>query len=404
MRILHLSTSTVGGAGVVASTIAESELRSGHNVQMLTLNSSGYSQSFQKDRSFVRTGLSHLNTLFSFYDTEKKWSQLSSTSMSADLLDDIEVFSPEIIHIHNWFNLINLKEMKKLIIKYPCVFHIHDARLMTGGCHFTLDCNNYLDGCRKCPATFNKRYFVKKAYENYGEVFFNSAPYALLFPSRWLQRNFEESPISKNASLITRVSNPIPLSIIDSLVINKSKSIVCVIQELRAPVKGFDLLLGAVELLRSDGNQIIVKVVGCNPTESQAKRASELKVELLGRLTNSETLQVIGNSELLVVPSLSENLPTVILEAQAIGTSVLVTSIEGCLEVVEENKTGFTCEPTAQSIFEGINRALISETRLIMANNAKNESRRAISEFETLLYKMYNDVISIHSSKRQAQE
>ncbi len=403
MRILHLSTSTLGGAGVVASTIAEIGTRHGHEVAMFTLNNSGYIRAYKKNRSFLRKIVSRFNTFLSLLGTRSKWSQLTSTSVGINLLNDIDDFSPEIIHIHNWFNLLSLKDLKKLIAKYPCVFHIHDARLMTGGCHFTLDCQNYLIGCTNCPATASKKLLVKRSYDNYGELFSHSRPYAMIFPSDWLRHKFSESRISKNAAIITLASNPIPLAEIEALQIKKSRSIICVISELQVPVKGFDSFLDAIKLLREEDNQIAVKVVGGNSTESQSKRASELGVTILGRLLNSETLVAIANSELLVVPSFSENLPTVILEAQAIGTFVLATNIPGCLELVKDNVTGFTCEPTAQSIHEGINRALLLGSRYDIIERAKYESRKAISEFDGSLFNMYQEVIKLHNKSQEAE-
>ena len=402
MRILHLSTTTIGGAGVVASTIAKRSLLDGHEVLLLTLNNRGNKLARQKKRNILQRGISQANTVFSELDTKDKWGQLTSTSRSANLLDDVIVFSPEVIHIHNWFNLLNSTDIKRLIERFPCVFHVHDARLMTGGCHFTLDCTEYLNQCSSCPATNHKKYLVKKSYRKYDNVFTEFSSYGLIFPSRWLQKNFVGSPIYDHADVITSATNPIPLEVVDSLLTKKKESIVCVISQLNAPIKGFDQFLGAIEKLRDHGNEILVQVVGTNATKNQIEKATQLNVKLLGGLSNSETLQVIGDSELLVVPSLSENLPTVILEAQAVGTSVLVTAIKGCLELVEEEKTGFVCDPSADSIFYGINRALDSENRSDIVDFAKLESRRRISEFDSLMYSTYQNVIAHHSSKSRA--
>ena len=49
-----------------------------------------------------------------------------------------------IFHIHNWFNLINLMELRKLLdLGYGVVFTLHDQRLFTGGCHYSLNCSKF---------------------------------------------------------------------------------------------------------------------------------------------------------------------------------------------------------------------------------------------------------------------
>ena len=394
MRILHLSTSTIGGAGVVAFRIAEMQKLDGHEAQVLSLNNLASNKVTVIKRSPIRKVIARANTFVSLIDTRTKWGQLTPYSVSAKILPKIEEFKPDIIHIHNWFNLFDSKELKGILREYPCVFHVHDARLMTGGCHYTLDCEAYLNNCIKCPATLTKRNAVSHSNQVYGNIFLNSPPYGLIFPSEWLYKNFDKSKVMKSASMITRIVNPIDMTAINNLEPQNSEGIVCVISDLNAKVKGFDLLLEAIDLLRNNGSRILVQVVGANPTKQQLENASRLNVKLLGRLSNLETLKVIGNSNLLVVPSYSENSPTVILESQAMGTSVLATNIAGCLELVEDGKTGFTCEATANSIFEGIEMALNSTIRNEIVLNAKNLAKTRDASINTNLYKAYWEVIS----------
>lgn len=57
-----------------------------------------------------------------------------------------------VVHIHNWFNLTSLRQLRKIIeIGIPVVITLHDQRLITGGCHASLDCRQFENGCKKCP-------------------------------------------------------------------------------------------------------------------------------------------------------------------------------------------------------------------------------------------------------------
>jgi glycosyltransferase involved in cell wall biosynthesis len=394
VRILHLSTSAIGGAGIVACRIAELQNLDGHEAQVLSLNNLSSEQVVVIKRNTIRKVVARANTFVSLLDTRSNWGQLTPHSISAKIVPKIEEFKPDIIHIHNWFNLFDAKELEGILREYPCVFHIHDARLMTGGCHYTLDCEAHLKGCIKCPATLTKRNAVSHSFQVYGNIFFNSPPYGLIFPSEWLHKKFDKSKVRRSASVVTRIVNPIDMIAINNLEPQKRHGIVCVISDLNAKVKGFDLFLEAIDLLRNSGSRIHVQVVGANPTKQQLEIANRLDVKLLGRLSNFETLRIIGKSELLIVPSYSENSPTVILESQALGTSVLATNIAGCLELVEDGETGFICEATASSIFTGIEKALNSANRDEIELNAKNLAKTRHSSININLYTAYRDVMS----------
>jgi glycosyltransferase involved in cell wall biosynthesis len=51
--------------------------------------------------------------------------------------------------------------------------------------------------------------------------------------------------------------------------------------------------------------------------------------------------------DVLVLPSHTEGLPRVVLEAQATATPVIATRVGGLPEVVEEGKTGLLVDPRA---------------------------------------------------------
>ena len=395
MRILHISTSTIGGAGVVASRIVEIQQKDGHSVRLLTLNPEGYSKAITPKRSIFRRTMARINTVFTLFGTDPKWTQLTSTSLSAKTLLHLERFQPEIVHIHNWFNILSLSDIEKILNKFPCVFHIHDARLMTGGCHFTLDCKLHLDECSNCPATRSKRYLVKKSFISATRLFEHARPYGTIFPSKWLEESFGMSAIRRNSSITINAINPIDLELIQSIEIDKGTAVLCVISDLSARVKGFDLFLEAIEKI-SDRKTLNVQVIGGNPTQKQIHKMAILKIHFLGRLSNVETLRKIGNADLLVVPSFSENSPTVIVEAQLLGTTVLGTAIQGNLELISQKHTGFVCAATAESLAEGISLALENPDRAQVEVNAREVALEKVTKIKSNIYEIYREITLKH--------
>lgn len=399
MRVLHLSTSSIGGAGVVASRIAELQVEQGYEVTLITLNGNGYSKSTVKKRTWQRKAIANLNTAISLFDTRSDWRQLTPISMSSGILPDIQRLRPDVVHIHNWFNLVSAVELEKIIKLFPCVFHLHDERMLTGGCHFTLGCERYESGCDKCPATLLKRRMISNSKNDLTEIFNLEIPYGLLFPSNWLKNKFANSPIYIGATSVFVSTNPIDEATIASIQTQKNRMISCVISDLNAKVKGFDEFLNAIKLLRARGNQIEIKVVGGNATKNQIRLSRELNVELLGRMSNIETLKVIGSADLLVVPSHSENLPTVILEAQSLGTCVLATNIPGCKELIENQITGYLCQPTPESIFEGIEKIMADPFSSNITAAARVKSKLRGEDYLPILTRMYRELIQLHGRK-----
>jgi len=65
------------------------------------------------------------------------------------------------------------------------------------------------------------------------------------------------------------------------------------------------------------------------------------KVRLTGWIPHDDLPNYLNQLKLLVLPSYSEGLPTILLEAMACGTPVLATNVGGIPDMIEENKTGF---------------------------------------------------------------
>lgn len=397
MRILHLSTSAIGGAGVVARRIANMQRLEQHEVHVLTLNKS--SNQFQEEiveRSYLNKLLAKVNTIISLIFTKKEWTQLTSMSVSARIISRVDKINPDVIHIHNWFNLLSQSDIQVLNRKYPLVFHIHDARLMSGGCHFTLACEFFNEGCIKCPASKVLRPVIRNSYLRTKELFENSFPYALIFPSQWLEYDFKSSSVYRNASTVCNALAPMLLDSEIEQKLHDKDGLVCVISDLSARVKGFDLFLESIEILQLQNFKKKVKVIGANATIHQREKMRDLNIEYLGQLYSKEVLSVIVESELIVVPSYSENSPTVILEAQLLHTCALVTSIPGNMELVEEGKTGYVCEPNPASMAAGVVRALADCQRNQISSNAYNKTRKELDQVNSRIYETYIEIIKKH--------
>lgn len=118
-----------------------------------------------------------------------------------------------------------------------------------------------------------------------------------------------------------------------------------------APEKGYFGLLEALAALVARGVNFSLVVVGDGPASQNVKGyAAELglsdHIRFEGALPEAETLMALSQSELLVLPSLMEGLPVVLVEALALGRPVLASRVAGIPELVEEGKSGLLFTPS----------------------------------------------------------
>lgn len=120
--------------------------------------------------------------------------------------------------------------------------------------------------------------------------------------------------------------------------------------------KGFGDLLEACALLRAAGREFECLIVGAGPLEAtlrDQRRALGLdaQVQLLGPRPQAEVMALLRGAALFAAPCLvapdgdRDGLPTVLLEAMALGTPCLTTDVTGIPEIVRHRDTGWTVPP-----------------------------------------------------------
>jgi len=117
------------------------------------------------------------------------------------------------------------------------------------------------------------------------------------------------------------------------------------------PVKGVRYLLEAIQLLHSRRFDVEVLIVGDgyhrNGLENIVKNKNiEKKVRFLGRIPfGSELFKIYRQSDIFVLPSLSEGIPKTIIEAMAFGLLIVATKVGGIPDIIKDKETGLLVKP-----------------------------------------------------------
>ena len=110
--------------------------------------------------------------------------------------------------------------------------------------------------------------------------------------------------------------------------------------------KGQLLLLEAAAIVRDEIGEFELILAGDGELRPQIEqRINELNlrkvVRITGWISSSEVREELLASRALVLPSFAEGLPVVIMEALAVGRTVITTIIAGIPELVEDKKNGW---------------------------------------------------------------
>ncbi len=115
-------------------------------------------------------------------------------------------------------------------------------------------------------------------------------------------------------------------------------------------VKGVSFLIEACHLLAKDQVDFECRIIGDGYLRADLEKQIqdhqlEEQVKLEGFLPHNKTLSCVRQSDIFVLPSLSEGIAIAVMEAMAIGLPVIVTDITGMPELVQHDQTGILVPP-----------------------------------------------------------
>jgi teichuronic acid biosynthesis glycosyltransferase TuaC len=156
--------------------------------------------------------------------------------------------------------------------------------------------------------------------------------------------------------------------------------------------KGVLLLLDALERMRRD--DVLAVFVGGGPLRSTIANAPG--AISVGEVPNEKVPIYMRAADILVLPSFSEGMPTVVVEAGAAGLPVIGTAIGGMKELLCDNRGLLIPEGDAAELAAAIQRVLVDRTgaleraRLLKdyvdrAYDVDENARATLRTYESLL-------------------
>ena len=264
----------------------------------------------------------------------------------------------DIIHLH-WINagFLSLKSLQELLnLGKPLVWTFHDMWPFTGGCHYALDCKEYIKACGFCP-------YIKKAGK--GDLshriwkkkkrLFGNSQVTVITPSQWLGDCVKESSLLSHCQLNT-IHNPIdhdfykPANREEAckrLGLDPSrKYILFGAATMKNMLKGFSYFLEATKILaENDQETKDTEILLFGKTRGEVVRSFPLPARKFAFVKSTQTMiDLYSVAHLFVIPSLQDNLPNTILESLFCGTPVVGFRTGGIPEMIVHRENGYLAE------------------------------------------------------------
>lgn len=367
LRVLHLATTLRGGAGIAARRTHEALLESGINSRLMCLTDNQQSQDFINvfRRPVHIKYMSKFVTLIQsklFQNSDRLVTPISIKGLS-DSLFRAQDF--DVLHIHSFYNMLSIKNIREIAEQLPSkkIFvTMHDQRIFTGGCHYSGDCLSYLHKCSDCPQVGRiGKVFVKISFQESMKALENLRNLVLIAPSYWLMEKSRESRITSGIKT-QMIRNPIPSCFFDAKEPKTSsvKKIYFISANLNNSLKGIETLIPSLNNLQMAGLNFEVVFIGKGHVNGLNPG---IKFTVTTASNDLQMAKLLSEANILVVPSIEDNLPSTMLEALASNCIVIGSRVGGISEVLNSAK------------MQTFNVGDVAELTRCITNSLQEESR-----------------------------
>jgi glycosyltransferase involved in cell wall biosynthesis len=325
LKIIHLSSSVEGGAGIAARRLNQGLIKRGIDSSLFTLSKTSISGELTIRRNVRSLIIGKINSyLAGMISNQTFFSVTSVNSLKIKKLRKIVKPGEGIIHIHNWFNLVSIKTIHKLASSgYKIVFTLHDQRMFTGGCHYALKCEQFKTSCSSCPELHSGfRTLPLRAHrQEFKLARKNSKSLVYVAPSRWIENEARNSSILADANIVY-IQNTLD-NFPDLIGISR-------------PCDDVHGKLSKIKIgiASKDPNSYIKGGDLVHQLEQNSEICELFEFIYLVNFQVEQTNKFWLSIDILLVPSRIDNSPNVIHEAKSLGIPILGSNVGGIPELL----------------------------------------------------------------------
>lgn len=166
--------------------------------------------------------------------------------------------------------------------------------------------------------------------------------------------------------------------------------------------KGINELLSSFDKLSYEFKNISLLLIGnyendLDPISNKSKNIIKNNLGIIEVGYQSDIRIFLAASDCFVLPTYREGFPNVLLQASSMELPCIVTNINGCNEIIEDNKNGLIVEPKNEEELYLAMKKVLEDKNLLkkLSENSRNNIVKKYDrkEFFKYLLKEYEEVI-----------
>ena len=360
LKIVHISTTPKGGAGIAAYRLHKALLDSKTCHSIFICKEGNYSPTLENIKTVPKIKKSLIERAFrkifniktpeALFQQKKgllqgKYEIISSPFSDYRIENHKDVQDADIIHLHWITHFLNYPSFFKKLSHKKIVWTFHDMNPFMGIFHYK--------GDQLRNPSFEK---LNKEIFNLKLKYLQPTKIHIIALSNWMKEEAKKVKQFANShfELIPNgvdINQFYPLEEGDC---SEKKSILFVSESLNNYRKGIDLFLDCLSHINSP-----IKVLSVGNGNITLSHTNNIEYINYGAVYDTEKLNAIfAKADIFILPSREDNLPNVMLESFASGTPVVSFSNGGMREWINDD-TGYLCnEISSTALAEGINFAL----------------------------------------------
>lgn len=292
-----------------------------------------------------------------------------------DTARQIARIDPDVIHL-SWVTDGFLRPESLAKLRKPLLWTLHDMWPFTGGCHYDNGCGRYRRACGSCPVLgsgrpddLSSRVWARKwqAWEG--------LPITVVSPSEWLADCARASSLfsGRRIEVLPNGIDTVRFHPADKAAARDAHGLprdrkLILFSAMNAtgdPRKGFRHLHDALRKMAAQGwaerAELIVNGASCPPDGADLG----ITAHYLGQLHDEEAqARLYSAADVLVAPSVQENLSNSVMESIACGTPVVAFDTGGMRDMITHEANGYLARPfEPDDLARGIGWVLEDEAR-----------------------------------------
>jgi len=246
----------------------------------------------------------------------------------------------------------------------------------------------------------SKRYDLKIELLKALRAWWTRQAHQIIVPSKYLAKWIQDWGVPEER--ITVIYNALePMDSVKPLPVPLSTPVKAVTVGRLISLKRVDKILEAVARIPELG----LVVIGDGPERPRLEQQAvslgiSERVYFAGQRSHEETLRLMASCDFLVLNSIHEGLPHVVLEAMALGLPVVATAVGGTPEVVKDGETGVLVEVKTNKLeVELLRLVKDKKIRILFGKKAKRQAFNLFS-LNSMIDKTEQILINAKEGKR----